>query len=171
MYRWSLPQQSKTAGLTIVEFLVYISVLVLIMASSVTFLFSLQDILTEYQLETELYRGGTAALEQIVLSLRQADSFDATNSVTQPSTSGVLVLNGSTTIEFARVSNELQLSIDGELYGDITSEAIAVNGFTVYRYRTTAGEFVRVELNLEASRGPISRSTTFYGGSVLRGAI
>ena len=158
-------------GFTIIELLVYLSILVVVMASSVTFLFSLSGIVTQYRLETELYRGGTAALEQVVLALRQADEFDVGDSITQPSTTGVLSVNGAGNTQFARVGNDLQLIIDGTNHGDITSDIVFVDGFTVYRYSAANGEFVRVELDLRATIGDQSRSATFYGGSTLRGAI
>lgn len=171
MFRhFSQPKRTSQLGLTIVEFVVYIAVLVIVMVASVSYLFSIQGILTEYQLETQLYRSGTASMEQIVLTLRQADSFDAIDSVTA-SANGVLVVENASTTQFARVGNELQLEIDGVSYGDITGEGVLVDGFTVYRYRTTAGEFVRVVLELRATEGASTRSETFYGGSVLRGAV
>lgn len=159
------------AGFTIVEFLVYITILMLVMASSVTFLFSINGVITQYRLETELYRGGTAVLEQVVLALRQAEEFNAGGSTLHPSTSGVLSVTGDSTTEFARIGSQLMLSVDGVAYGDITSDVLFVDGFTVYRYDTTNGEFVRVELDLRASIGEQSRSATFYGGAVLRGAF
>ena len=162
----------KKAGFTLIEFIVYFSLLVLFMTGTVTFLFSLDGLLIQYRLETELYRNSSTILEQVVLTLRQADGYDVGSSVPYPSTSGVLVVDsGASTTEFARVGDELQLTIDGEPYGDLSSDNVLVEGFTVYRYSTTAGDFVRVELDLRAVIGTSSTTETFYGGSVLRGAI
>ena len=122
---------NKQAGFTIVEFLVYLAILVLVMASSVSFLFSLSGIVTQYRLETELYRGGTAAIEQIVLALRQAESFDTGSSVTYPSTSGVLSVSRSVATEFARVGTDLELTIDGTSFGDVNSDIISVQNFVL----------------------------------------
>ena len=111
-------------------------------------------------------------LEQVVLSLRQADTFDSGASVLQPSTSGILALSADGIVtQFSRVGSELRVAVDGTNYGDITSDVLYVDGFTVYRYPTTVGEFVRVEVNLRASIGTASRSETFYGGAVLRGDL
>lgn len=161
----------KKAGFSLVEFVVYFSLLTVLMVSTVGFLLSLDDLLVEYRLETELYRSGSSIMEQVVLALRQADEYVVGDSVPYPSTSGVLAVQSASTTQFARVGDELQLTIDSVNYGDITSDTVLVDEFIVYRYSTVAGDFVRVELNLRAVLGNNSRSETFYAGSVLRGAI
>lgn len=157
-------------GFTLIEALVYIAILLTVSAMSVVFLFSLSDIVAEYRVETDLYRSSSNSMEQIILSLRQADTFELTS--VEDNENGVLaVSDGATTTVFTRNGTELQLRIDGEDFGNMLRDTVSVTNFTVYKYDTAIGEFVRVRLSLTATVGGVTKDMTVYGGSVIRGAL
>jgi len=120
-----------------------------------------------------LYRSSTNALEQILVAVREADSVDLSNTTEDdPATGELTVENPATTTAFTLVGDEIRLNINGQNYGNLVSDAVTVNGFTVYQYSYGTGEFVRVRLELTATvDGSSSKSVTFYAGAAVRGAI
>lgn len=161
-----------TRGFTLVEMLVYLAIFMLVSTASVTFLLSLNDFVSQYRIETALYKSGTNAMEQVVLSLRQADDVDLLNSITNSPANGKLaVVNSASSTVFVLSAGSLDMTINGVDFGGVTDDDVTVSGFTVYHYTLTEGEFVRVKLSLTATVNSITKSITLYGGSVIRGAI
>jgi type II secretory pathway pseudopilin PulG len=160
----------KSGGFTLVEMLVYIAIFLLVAVGSVSYLFSLDDLIAQYRVETDLYRSGTNVLEQVTLSLRQADSFNLAS--VEDNENGILsVTGGATTTVFTRSGDDLNLTINGINYGNMVEDSVNVTNFTVYRYDTTVGHFVRVKLSLTATVGGITKNITLYDGAVIRGAL
>lgn len=174
MMRTGMKQLWRRSGFSLVEMLVYIAIFMIVTVASVGFLFSLQDLIGQYRLETTLYRSGSNVMEQILLAIRQADSVNVLNTIEDSPSTGKLTLNNlSTTTTFTLDSNALDLAINGVDYGDLTTDSVTVDGFTVYYYPMASGrEFVRVRLDLTATiDGTLSKSITLNGGAVVRGAI
>ncbi len=165
---------SLCRGFTIVEVLVYLAIFIVVSTASVTFLFSLNDLVGQYRIETVLYRSGTGAMEQILLAVRQADQADPVDTIEDsPSNGRLTVENAAITTSFTLIAGDLNLEINGEQYGDLVMDEVIVDSFTVYYYPLSNNrEFVRVRLSLTgAVTGMQSKSITLYGGAVVRGAI
>lgn len=163
----------RSLGFTMVEMLVYLSIFTVVSTASVAFIISLDDFIDQYRLETMLYRSGTNVMEQIMLAIRQADNVDLFNTIEDdPSVGRLTVENTSSTTSFTLSSNELELEIDGFNYGDLTNDSVVVDKFTVYYYSVADVQFVRVRLALTATIDSLTtKSETFYGGGVIRGAL
>lgn len=164
--------QSTTKGFTLVEMMIYITILLIVATASVSFLVSLNRFITQYRIETALYRSGTSVLEQVLVGIRQADSFDSLNSIVENSSAGALaVTNDVADTEFVLDGGSLKLFVDGVDYGSLTSESVTVSDFTVFRHQTAVGDLVRVRLGLTATINGVSKSVTLYAGGVIRGAL
>lgn len=161
------------SGFSLIEVLVYLSIFVILVVASVTFLFSLRDFVSQYRLETALYRSSSDALEQIVLAVRQADSVDMLNTIEDTPNAGKLtVQNAATTTVFMLDNGELLLEINSVPYGGLTRDEVVADAFTVYYYPLSDGrQFVRVRIDLTATVDGLSKSETFYTGAVVRGAL
>ena len=163
---------TRSRGFTVVEVLVYLAIFVMVTTASIYLLITLDGVVDRYRVNTLLYRSGTSALEHMVVEMRKADQFNVGGSVTNTRASGALSLvNNSTTTTFTKSGDDLLLSINSVPYGNILTDAVVVNGFTVYRYNTAIGTLVRVKLELTATVGSSSKSTTLYGGAVIRGDL
>lgn len=159
-------------GFTLVEMLVYIAIFMIVSTASVTFLLSLSEFVDQYKVETALYRSGTNVMEQIILSIRQADQVDTINTIEDLPASGKLTVeNAATTTTFEINGMDLELTIDGVNLGDMTYDSVTVDGFTVYHYPLSTGDFVRVRLELTATIGSVTKSITLYGGASVRGSV
>lgn len=162
----------KNGGFTLVEMLVYLAIFMIVATASVSFLLSLNKFVAQYAVETELYRSSTNTMEQVLLSLRQADIFNGTDSILYDGINGALsISDGATTTAFVRNGSVLELTINGVNYGNVLSEDVSVTDFTVYEYDLAKGQFVRVRLTLSATINGVTKSSTVYGGAVIRGAL
>ena len=159
-------------GFTMVEMLVYLAIFTVVSTASVGFLISLDEFVGQYKLETALYRSGTNVMEQILLSIRQADEVDLLNSTFNlPATGKLTVEHSASSTAFVLNAGALDWTVDGVDLGDMTMDEVVVDGFSVYHYPLTKGEFVRVKLSLTATVGTVTKSITLYGGAVVRGSI
>jgi type II secretory pathway pseudopilin PulG len=164
--------QKRLAGFTLLEVLVYLSILIVVSTVAVSLLVSLDDIIDRYKVDTALYRSGTNVMEQVVVELRRGDEFNVASSVLADSATGTIAINnGATTTIISRVGDELRLTINGVEYGNLLQDSVAVTGFTVYKSDTASGTFVRVKLELTATAESVSKSIDLYGGAVIRGDI
>ena len=159
-------------GFTLIEMLVYLAIFMIVSTASVTLLLSLDDFVDQYQVESALYRSGTNVMEQIVVELRQADQFDAVNSIIETPATGVLAIqNGATTTRFTKSGDDIVLTKNGVSYGNVNTDNVSVVGFTVYRYTTAVGTLVRVHVQLSASVDETTKTIDLYGGAVIRGTL
>ena len=162
----------RLKGFTLVEVIIYLGILSVISAGGVTLILSLDGVLAQFKVETALYRSSTNVLEQVVVALREGEDFDAANSVLNtPATGKLTILNGGVTTAFEKSGSDLNLTIDGLNKGDLLSQGVSVTGFTVYKYNTTVGTFVRVKLNLSATVEGVTKTITLYDGAVIRGDL
>lgn len=166
-----MTQQSNRGGFSLVEMLVYLGIFLIIVTSSVGFLFSLDRLIDNYQAETLLYRTSTQVLELTALSIRQGDQFDSFASIqSSPATGRLVLANAATSTSIAKVGDTLELEMNGDAFGNLLPPEVVVTGFTVTNYPQAVGEFVRVQLDLTATVDDVVRSETFYIGAVVRGA-
>lgn len=166
------PSLQRLQGFTLLEVLVYLSILIVVSTVAVSLLISLDTIIDRYRIDTALYRSGTNVMEQVVVELRRGDQFDVANSVLNNSATGTLaIINGATSTVISKVGNDVTLTINGEEYGNLLQEPVTVTGFTVYKYDTASGILVRVKLDLSATIGSVTKNITLYNAAVIRGDI
>ena len=161
----------KNTGFTLVEMLIYMAILLIVSTAGVTFMISLNDFISEYRVETALYRSGTNALEQVVVSIRQADTFNEVVSATSTATGTLAVADGVSTTIIRKNNAALELEIGGVDYGNLLSDGVEVTEFYVYQHTTDNGNMVRVKLGLQADVSGVSKALTLYGGAVIRGEL
>ncbi len=160
-----------SAGFSLIETLLYLSIFIVVSTASVYVLFSLNEIIDNYRVTTSLYRSGANAMEQIVTSIREADQLSGATVVHSSSTGVLAVMNGAQTTQFTKTGDDLLLSRAGASLGSLLAPNVDVVGFTVFQYPTTVGTLVRVKLDLEATSGSTTRTVSLYGGSVIRGDL
>lgn len=160
------------SGFTLVEVLIYLAILVLVATGAVTFLLSLDELIDQYTIETALYRSGTSVLERVLVEVRQANELDTVNTVINDPDTGVLSLNNDgVNTRFIKSGDELQIMREGVNEGNLMSEEVTVNGFTVYQYDLGDGTLVRVRLTMSATVDGVTKDLTLYGGGIIRGDL
>ena len=156
-------------GFSLVEVIIYITVLTLVAVSAVTFLLSLQDVISRQQAERYVINTASVALERVLLEIRQSNSINTSSSVLN-SPSGVLVLNnGTLATQFSVVAGALTMGA-GSAAERLTPPEVTVNDFYVYAYDNGRTEMVRIVANVEATVASSTISERIEIASQLRGS-
>lgn len=172
MSRSPFRKQSQQAGFTLVEMLVYLAIFTMVSTASVLFLFSLTDFVSQYRIETALYRSGTNVMEQVMVGLRQADTIDLLNTTLNDPLLGELTVgHDASTTAFAISAGALELTVDGVPLENMLSSGVTAQGFTITHYPLAVGELVRVKLELTAAINGVSKSIILYDAAVIRGSL
>lgn len=160
----------REQGFTLVEALIYFSILIVMSVGAVTFLFSLQDLFAQYRVKQELFTAGSNVLERATTEIRTSEEVVVANSVIADPTAGAIALDdGAAETVLIFEGDAINVYVNGVLEGSLTSSAVTVEQFTVYHYPATIGETVRFKVTLTATVGSYSVTETFYGGALVRG--
>lgn len=158
------------AGFTLVEMLIYLSMVLLFSFGSITALFSLQDILASQKTDRLITATLNTALERMLFEIRQSDGVD-TGASTLEATPGVLVLdNDGNTFEFSLVGDELHLLENGVDQGSLSPSGVTVDKLRFYHYDNGRTEAVRVYLEVTATVGDFTQTEKLYGAAVPHGS-
>jgi type II secretory pathway pseudopilin PulG len=163
-------RKSASAGFSLIEALVYLSITVVLAGALVTTFLSLNTTLLRNRTERELTHSASVSLERMVRDIREANSVD-TGMSTLGSSPGVLELeSASGTTRFYLSSGALVVNVNGTEIGPLTSDAVTVQGLVFQKYTGSTTDMVRVGLTLSAVSRAASSTRTFYTSAVLRGS-
>lgn len=170
----NMKQRSYTKGFSLIEMLVYVSVM------TVIFLIVVQTVLlftSSYHRLTALRtldHSASDSMERMTRDIRNATSVDALNSVfggTTGSLSVVANLNSvSTTTKFYLVSQALDVSINGSLIGPLTNTPVSVTALTFTSLTSANTTAVKVDMTLVVTDGPVTLSKKYHTTIILKGS-
>ena len=158
------------AGLSLVETLVYLSVIVIVGIAVVTTFYSLRTTFERNRVHRELNAAAINVLERMVRETRIAENV-GTGSVFDTSP-GTLVLEsgaGATTTTLSLSGNEVILEKTGATPGALTPDTVTVDALQFSHYTTSSSEAVRMELTLSIGSRFASTTETFFTTAALRG--
>jgi type II secretory pathway pseudopilin PulG len=157
----------NTKGFAIVELVVYLGILAIVSAGSISLLLSFQNIVSKHKAQQLVASNATVALERMLYEIRSADAVN-TGASTLNSSPGTLVLTqGATTTSFALNANALKIKLNSGSYNALTSPDVTVTGLTFYRYTNASTEMVRIVMTVSATVGHATVSETFDSAAVL----
>lgn len=158
-------------GFTLLELVIYVSILSLLMITVVTVLISMSQAYTTLKTSKNLNHAAVVSLERITREIRSAKSVIEGQSVFD-STPGRLYLQTSvsTTTEFYIDEGLLKVDINDVYQGPLTTEDVTINSLVFTFSTTTNSQAVGVSLILESGVGERFRSEHFYSTVVLRGS-
>jgi len=163
-------------GITLIEMLVYVTLLSFISFFMVLSIFRILDSYNGYRVNRYINVSGVTAMERIVREIRLADDIlGATVFDTNP---GVLSLNtidpgteAATTIEFSVSSDQLMVNEGAGTPVALTSTGLEVTNL-VFREVAPAtnphSKAIKIELELRGQRGNHDKSIKFYNTVLLR---
>lgn len=154
-------------GFTLVESLVYVAIVVVVVAASVSVLLSLGGIVQQYQAEQALLRSNTSVLERVVMDIRAAESVHTAAS-TFDDPAGVLVL----TLPSGQVTYQV---IDGvvarqsasgteELHGT----GVSIEAFTVSMISSGRSDLVLLDIDSAVATNQGTSTRSYTAGAVTR---
>ena len=163
-------QYLQKSGMSIIELLVYLSVLVLLAVTAVSAMISLNLVFERNKSERILTDTATTIGERLSRDIRDANQVNTVLSTLNATSSVLVLVNGATTTTYSVSNGALMLDVKGVSLGALTPYGTQVKKFSAVRYSTTKSDAVRVTLDLATTGSYASTTETFYIASVLRGS-
>lgn len=164
---------SDKKGFSIVEMLVYISILVLMLGVIFNIVLSVIHSGKVIRSLKNVENSAITSLERLVRETRQAENIDIDSS-TLGAHPGVLVLEGEDEIgnprvvEFYLSTSTLMFKENGVDIGALTQEDTRVTNLVFRRFSSISAEGIRVEMSLESGTSTYLRSNNFYFSATIR---
>ena len=166
-------KNTKFKGFSLVELIVYMSILTLILVVITNIIFTVTKAGRKAVSLRHIFVAGETVMDRIISETRNATSTNTSLSVFNTSP-GRLVLNGTNTsganqqMDFYVTSGVLNLNINGVYSGPLTSSTTKISSL-VFRQITSTTTVIRVELGITAGTGSSTASTTLYTSIGLKG--
>jgi type II secretory pathway pseudopilin PulG len=159
-------------GFSLVEMIVYISILILIVG---VLLSSLQAIVTTYRhikVVRTIESSALTTLERITREIKNGTSVTGTfgNSSSSMTITGKDTLGNDKTTYIYKQNNIIYLTENSVSKGQLTSSSTQVTNFTLRLIDQTYSDAVKIELTVQAGSGDYQREETFYSTAILRGS-
>src|SRR3989338_717743 len=170
----TIKKHINNRGISLIETVLYITLLILIMGVVVQTLVSMGGVYKNIKLTRELESSGAIAMESMLRDIRNAKSVVVGSSVLGTSP-GVLKLSGideflnAYDVIYDGTSGSILISKNSATPTALTSSVEVSN--LIFTYVSNANsEGVRIELEVSGTIGAVSKSKHFYGFAVLRGS-
>ncbi|MEK7559967.1 MAG: hypothetical protein AAB522_01545 [Patescibacteria group bacterium] len=159
-------------GYSLIEVLIYSTILALIAALSAASIISSWRGFQKSRIDGELARNGEFALERITRDIRLSDNIGASSSFTL--SPGILELIwGATSTKYSLSGQVLQRKEGGGVEESITSGDTRIMNLIFWNEATSSpsvsSRIIKIEFTLEAGEGALLKQKNFFGSAVLRG--
>ena len=161
------PASCTAGGFTLIETLVYITLVLVIAAVSVSMLLSLGNVVQQYQAEQALLRSNTNILERMMLDIRAARSVHTTASVFDDPT-GVLVLTlPSEQVTYRLVDGSVE-RVDASGTIELQGKGVVIESFTLDLVAGSRSELVFVDITSAVATKSGTTTRHYTAGAVTR---
>jgi type II secretory pathway pseudopilin PulG len=168
-----LPKNLKTNGYSLVEIVIYISILTLIFVFAINTLLSYSQ---SYRILSALRvaeHSGVDAMERITRDIRSATSVDSANS-TFTTSPGVLTLiettsGVSTTTKFYIQNGVLKVDVNGSYFGPLTLSTASTTNLVFTLLNNGVSTAVKTDITVRASVGGVTKSKTYHSTIIVGG--
>jgi len=155
-------------GMTMVETLVYVAVLVVLLLAITGMLFSMTRSYAAFVGARNLNASASIALERMTREIRAANSITAGSSVFDTSPGRLTIVGPATTTEFYIAGDTLYVRENGVDSGALTRSGVSVDSLVFRQLDSGISSGVRIELTLSAVTGTTTKTEQFSAFSVLR---
>lgn len=147
--------KTNKSGLTILEIVIYFSMLAMLTVVVISSLMTLFKSYSVIKLHQNIETSAIQVMDKLTRDIRDADEIAiAESSFGSPVSAVALhITNNSVTdtYRYYAASSTVKLSKNGVFIGDLTQPGVIVNSFTAYYINGTSTQAVKIELNLQAS--------------------
>lgn len=170
------PTPKFTTGFSLVEMIIYISLLAITFTAVVTMLVNMTVTYRALKVSKDIDLSAFTAMEWISNELKLADSVYVAQSNLATTTNPYLSLNSysasgaSTVIKFFLSGNTLRISEGGVDKGALTASTTKVTRLIFYSVSTTTTQAIKTEMWLSSGTTTNYKQEKFYITAVLRGS-
>ncbi len=170
----ALRQKLRThkQGLTLIETLMYVSVLTLVLVVVLLAIVGVSRAYTYTQAQTRIGRTAEIVLSRMVREIRAAQKADTVQSSfgTHPGALALTTSNPTRTARFYISNGVMRFEENGVYAGDLTQEKVTVDSFIVRHIQVDSSDAISIELTLSSAGTTGTTSETFYATAVMRGS-
>lgn len=163
-------------GFSLPEILIYIAILVFLLSSVMTILFSIAKSQRAFNASKSVEGSALLAMERVTREVRFAQSVDTASSTLGVNPS-VLVLDGTDingdprSIRFSISNGALILEENGINQGGLTKEDSRVTNLVFTLIISTSSRAIKTDITIESGTSTSYRSGNFYSTTILRGSL
>ena len=160
-------------GFSLIEMLIYVTLLSLLMGVIASTMFSITRSYKEASYSRVLESTGLHVMDRLTREIKNADSVDLVSSTFSSNPSRIL-LNGTDTTgvayttEFFVENSVLKIKENGVLSGQITPDGVDVDSFVLRYIDTDTADGIKIELRLETGTSTDTNVENFYSTASLR---
>ena len=160
-------------GFSLVEIIIYVSILALVMVVIVNTLLSFGSTYRDVRMQRSIDTSALTSLERMTRDIRSAKNI-LVNQSSFNTTPGVLSLYAvdgtvSTTTRFYLNNSVLQVDINGTYSGPLTLAQVSVTNLTFNRLVSTSSEAVKINMTLQYVYGSTTKTKNYQTTVVLKG--
>lgn len=164
---------SKTRGYSLIEMVIYVSLLTIIFVASINMLLSFSQSYRTLSALRVAEHSGVDSMERMTRDIRSATSVDSGNS-TLGISPGVLTLtatsNGvSTTTKFYVQNGVLKVDVNGAYFGPLTLSSASTTSLIFRLISNGNSDAVRIDMTVLGTVGNITKSKNYHSTIVLQG--
>jgi type II secretory pathway pseudopilin PulG len=163
----------KEQGFSLIEMIVYISVITVMFLAIVQTVLSFSQSYRDLVVLRSLDRSAMSILERMTRDIRNSNSINTGSSVfvTNP---GILSLTqtlsgNSTTTRFYTDNGVMKIDVNAAYIGPLTMSKTSVTNL-VFRQITGTTTAIKIDLTLQATSGPITRTKPYHTTVILKGS-
>lgn len=163
----------KNKGFSLIEMLVYITVLTFMLAIIIEVVVSITRAERVIKTVRNIENGAIVSLERVSREIRAAESVNAASS-TLDAHPGALVLSSTDEegdpriVRFYLSNGRIYLQEDGVDVGALNSSDTMITSLIFRRFATSSFEGIRIEATIESGTSTHYRIKTFYSSALIR---
>jgi Tfp pilus assembly protein PilW len=165
----------RRAGFSLVEMLIYISILAVVLILLVQVVLSFSSNYRELSTLRLVERSATESLERMTRDIRNATTVTIAES-TLDAHPGVLTIvatqgtNSTTTKFYTDASGKVKVDVNGSYIGPLTTSKVTVTDLKFRLLTTTVSKAVKIEITLRGVYGTITQTRSYNATVVLKGS-
>jgi type II secretory pathway pseudopilin PulG len=160
-------------GYSLVEMIIYISVLSIISILSINTILSFTRSYRDLGALRIVEHSGTDAMERMTRDIRSASSIDMANSSfgTNPGILSIITtVDGVSTVKkFYVQDNIIKVDVGGTYFGPLTLSNASVTSLTFRQLNSGISDAVKIDMTISGTVGEITKTNTYHSTIILKG--
>ncbi len=166
----SVNRCSAGAGFTLLEALIYISLLVVIVLVAVNTMLSFASSYRQLGALRVAEHAGMDAMDRMTRDIRAAASVNAAQSSLGSDPGMLTLVNTGTTTKFYVQNGVIKVDVNGTYSGPLTISNASVMSLIFTELSNANTSAVKVDMTVTGTAGPVTKTKTYHATVIMKGA-
>lgn len=158
----------KNSGFSLVEMVVYVTLLTLILLALVNIVFSFTKSYEQLGALRAAENTGMNAMERMVRDIHAASSIDVGDSTLSTSPGVLTLLIGASTTEFYTSNGEIRVKVDGTDIGPLSVSSAKITSLIFRQIATSTAQAVKIDMTVQGTVGSSVKTKTYHATAILK---